>query len=121
MDGLSTTMPGVATGNADADYRVKANAAAEQFEGFFIGQMLKEMRETTAAFAADGSVYKDPVAADMLGMTDRMVADSLSGQHAFGIADAILRQLLPTPAATTTAKTAEPAPAAKADPSSTSR
>jgi peptidoglycan hydrolase FlgJ len=31
----------------------------------------------------------------MLEMADGLVADALSGQRAFGVADAILRQLLP--------------------------
>jgi flagellar protein FlgJ len=79
----------------DADYRAKATAAAEKFESFFIGQMLKEMRSSVSEFAEEGSVFKDPVNADMLGLADTMMADKMSGQHAFGIADAILRQLLP--------------------------
>jgi flagellar protein FlgJ len=86
----------------DADYRTKATAAAEKFESFFIGQMLKEMRSTVSEFAEEGSVFKDPVNSDMLGLADSMVADKMSGRHAFGIADAILRQLLPLNAAPST-------------------
>lgn len=83
----------------DAEFRAKATAAAEKFESFFISQMLKQMRASTAQFADEGSVFKDPINADMLGLADGLLADRMSGQHAFGIADAILRQLLPTPQA----------------------
>jgi flagellar protein FlgJ len=34
----------------------------------------------------------------MQDFADAQVADAMSGQHAFGIADVILRQLLPQPA-----------------------
>jgi flagellar protein FlgJ len=85
---------------ADKDYREKATKAAVQFEGFFISQMLHQMRSGTQEMAGEDSVFKDPVNKDMLDMADTMVADKMAGQRAFGIADAILRQLLPPPAAT---------------------
>ena len=53
------------------------------------------MRDSTKAMAADDSIYKDSINSDMLDMADNMVADQLAGRRAFGIADAILRQLLP--------------------------
>ena len=84
-----------ATPDDDAAYRTKAKAAAEKFESFFISQMLKQMRAGTAQFADEGSVFKDPVNQDMQGMADGLMADQMSGRHAFGIADAILKQLLP--------------------------
>jgi flagellar protein FlgJ len=93
MDRIETSLTKAAT--PEDDYKVKANTAAEQFEGFFIGQMLKEMRAATLAFAPDGSPFKDPVSSGMQDMADKLVADKMAGQHAFGIADAILRQLLP--------------------------
>ena len=64
--------PAGAAGSADpaaAHYRAKATEAAVKFESFFIG--------------------------DMLDMADNLVADQMAGQRAFGVADAILRQLLP--------------------------
>jgi flagellar protein FlgJ len=87
--------------DAEAAFRTKATQAAEKFESFFIGQMLKQMRAGTAQWAAEGSVFKDPVNQDMQGYADGLMADALSGRHAFGIADAILRQLLPVASATT--------------------
>ncbi|HEY4066976.1 MAG TPA: flagellar biosynthesis protein FlgJ [Burkholderiaceae bacterium] len=99
----------------DADYRAKATAAAEKFESFFIGQMLKEMRSSVSEFAEEGSVFKDPVNADMLGLADTMMADKMSGQHAFGIADAILRQLLPAAAASSAPSLNAAAPAVASD------
>lgn len=83
----------------ETEFRAKATAAAEKFESFFISQMLKQMRASTAQFADEGSPFKDPINADMLGLADGLLADRMSGQHAFGIADAILRQLLPAPQA----------------------
>ena len=102
-----------------AAFRSRATEAAEKFEGFFIAQMLKQMRSSSREFAADGSPFKDPVNADMLGMVDGLMADQMAGQHAFGIADAILRQLLPAaaaPAAAGTVAEALAAPPQRAQP-----
>jgi len=80
---------------ADTDYRAQASAAAEKFEGFFVHQMLRQMRASTREWAGEGSAVKDPVNDDMLDLADTLMADKLASQRAFGIADAILRQLLP--------------------------
>lgn len=79
----------------DPIYRAKAVEAAEKFESFFIGQMLHQMRATTRAMADEDSIFKDSINSDMLDMADNVVADKMAGQRAFGIADAILRQILP--------------------------
>ena len=76
-------------------YRAKATEAAVKFESFFIAQSLHKMREATKAMADDDSIYKDSINSDMLDMADNLVADQLAGRRAFGVADAILRQLLP--------------------------
>jgi flagellar protein FlgJ len=81
----------------DPRYVAKATKAALQFEGFFIAHMLHQMRAGTRELAGEDSVFKDRVNSDMLDMADTMVADQMAGQRAFGIADAILRQLLPAP------------------------
>lgn len=86
-------------------YRAKATEAAVKFESFFIAQSLHKMREANRALADDDDSYRDSINSDMLDMADNLVADQLAGQRAFGVADAILRQLLPAPAA-------PPAPAA---------
>ncbi len=96
---------------ADPSYIAKATKAAVQFEGFFISHMLHQMRAGTRAMAGEDSVFKDPVNSDMLDLADTMVAEKMAGQRAFGIADAILRQLLPPPAP----KPAAPAAAAAAE------
>jgi flagellar protein FlgJ len=80
---------------SDAGYRAQAQAAAEKFESFFIAEMMKQMRRSTRELSGDEGLFKDRVHDDMLGLADGLVADALSGQHAFGVADAILRQLLP--------------------------
>lgn len=95
---------------ADAAYRGKATAAAVKFESFFIGHMLHQMREGTRAMSGDDGARHDAINGDMLDMADNLVADKMAGQRAFGIADAILRQLLPPAAAA--APTAPAAPAA---------
>ncbi|MFA9440835.1 hypothetical protein ACDA63_14455 [Uliginosibacterium sp. sgz301328] len=79
----------------DPKYRAKVEAAAEKFESFFIASMLQQMRRTTRELADDDSPSKDPINQDMLEMADARLADVMAGQRAFGIADAILKQILP--------------------------
>jgi flagellar protein FlgJ len=90
--------PAPAPASDDALYRAKATESARKFESFFIGQMMKSMRAGTRAMADEGSVFKDKVNEDMQDLADSLVADQMAGQRAFGIADVILRQLLPAPA-----------------------
>jgi len=111
---LDDTSIAAATPN-DPRYAAKATEAAVKFEAFFISHMLRQMRSGTREMAGEGSVYKDPVNSDMLEMADNLVADKMAGQRAFGIADAILRQLLPagsqaaTPAKSTKSDNIAPA------------
>lgn len=100
----STTLPDAATpedhaavAQADPRYAARATEAAIKFESFFIGHMLHQMRSGTRELAGEDSVFKDPVNSDMLDLADNLVADKMAGQRAFGVADAILRQLLPAP------------------------
>ncbi|MET0266389.1 MAG: rod-binding protein [Duganella sp.] len=88
-DAAGTTDP------ADAAYRAKATQAALKFESFFISQMLHQMRSGTRAIADEDSIFNNKVNQDMLDMADNLVADQMAGRRAFGIADVILRQLLP--------------------------
>lgn len=108
LDQRLRTAPAAATGvvapgsdapAADAQYRAKAKEAAEKFEGFFISQMLRQMRQGNAGIAGEDGVYGKQENRDMLDIADVQLAESLSGLHAFGIADAILRQILPPEAA----------------------
>ena len=94
---LDDRSPG-AVAPADPRYAAKATEAAVKFEAFFISHMLRQMRSGTREMAGEDSVYKDPVNSDMLELADNLVADKMAGQRAFGIADAILRQLLPAAA-----------------------
>ena len=93
----SLPRPGADTSSPADDpvYAAKATKAAVEFESFFIANMLKQMRAGTREMAAEDSVFKDPVNRDMQEMADGMMAKQMAGQRAFGIADAILRQLLP--------------------------
>lgn len=81
----------------DPAYAAKVTKAAVDFESFFISNMLHQMRETTRDIAPDDSPYKDKVNEDMQDMADKLLAGNIANQRAFGVADAILRQLLPTP------------------------
>jgi flagellar protein FlgJ len=55
------------------------------------------MRESTRTIAPDDSPTKDKVNQDMTDMVDDMLARNMAHQRAFGVADAILRQILPAP------------------------
>ncbi|USX23373.1 rod-binding protein [Oxalobacteraceae bacterium OTU3REALA1] len=102
----------------DPAYRAKVSEAAVKFESFFISHMLHQMRSGTRELSSEDSVFKNKVNQDMLDMADNLVADQMAGRRAFGVADVILRQLLPAAAAAPVAvppapKTA-PAPASPA-------
>ncbi|MBQ5963451.1 rod-binding protein [Massilia sp. ZL223] len=79
----------------DPAYVAKATKASVEFERFFVSNMLKQMRSSTREMAGEDSVFKDRVNQDMQDMADDLLAGHLAGQRAFGIADAILRQLVP--------------------------
>lgn len=77
------------------EYRARAQAAAEKFEGYFIAALLRQMRSTTRAIAGEDSLYGRSSSQDMLDMADTLLGDALASRRAFGIADLLLRQLLP--------------------------
>ena len=79
----------------DPAYRAKVTQAAVKFESFFISHMLHQMRSGVKAIADEDSPSNNKINADMLDMADNLVADQMAGRRAFGVADAILRQLLP--------------------------
>lgn len=100
----------------DPAYRAKVTEAAVKFESFFISHMLHQMRSGTRELSSEDSVFKNKVNQDMLDMADNLVADQMAGRRAFGVADVILRQLLPAaapvavqPVPKTAAATASPA------------
>ena len=67
--------------------------AAVKFEAFFVAQMLKQMRQTTAAMAGEDSALNHEVNQAPLAMADDAVAQMLSTRGAFGIADVLVRQM----------------------------
>jgi flagellar protein FlgJ len=85
-----------APASADSAYVKKATQAAVDFESFFIANMLHQMRESAKALAPENSPLKNPINSDMLDMADKLLSGHMAGQRAFGVADAILKQLLPT-------------------------
>jgi flagellar protein FlgJ len=97
---LHAALPAAAPqpGQADAPdpvYAAKATKAAVEFESFFISHMLHQMRESTRTIAPEDSPTKNKVNQDMQDMVDNMLAGNMAGHRAFGVADAILRQILP--------------------------
>ena len=79
----------------DPVYVAKATKAAVEFERFFVSHMLKEMRNSTRAMANEDSVFNNKINQDMQDMADDLLAGNMANNRAFGIADAILRQLVP--------------------------
>jgi flagellar protein FlgJ len=79
----------------DAVQRARVTQAAEQFEGLFIHQMLQQMRKSAEQLGGEDRLFKASSDDALVGFADRMLADSLASQRAFGVADAIVRQLLP--------------------------
>jgi peptidoglycan hydrolase FlgJ len=77
------------------EYRAKAQEAAEKFEAHFVAQVFKQMRRTTREMSDDDGAFATRANDDMLEVADTLVADSIAHQRAFGIADILLRQLLP--------------------------
>ncbi len=71
-----------------------ATQAAPQFESHFIGQMLHEMRRSSRTLSDEGEQPRS--GDDMLDLADTLVADQLARQGAFGIADLLLRQVMPS-------------------------
>lgn len=99
LAGLSATSDAVQQPADSAELtrlRARATEAAVKFEAFFIKQMMKQMRASTAVLADDDSPLKKRVNEDMLELADGLVADAMAGQRAFGIADLMLKQVLPT-------------------------
>ncbi|MFH5254438.1 flagellar biosynthesis protein FlgJ [Burkholderia semiarida] len=84
---------------ADPEYRAKVEQTAVRFEGMFIAQLLGEMRKAAEHLKADNG-FGDRSSEAILEHAHRTVAEAIAGQRAFGIADTLIAQLLPTQAAT---------------------
>ncbi|SCK17645.1 rod-binding protein [Vogesella sp. LIG4] len=80
---------------ANPAYRKQVQDAAVKFEGMFVKQLLHQMRQSNEAFSDKDSIFSNQRDRDMLDFADGQVADSLASQRAFGIADLIVKQLLP--------------------------
>jgi peptidoglycan hydrolase FlgJ len=97
----------IANPQAEQDV-ARLRQAAVKFEAFFVAQMMEQMRKATAALADKDSALNDQVNQAPLAMADNAVADALSAQGAFGIADVLVRQMaggLPQGAAPSTSTT----------------
>jgi flagellar protein FlgJ len=95
LDGAAPDKVAPAADAASPEYVKKATKAAVDFESFFIQNMLHQMRESAKTLAPEDSPTKDPVNSDMMDMADKLLSNHMAGQRAFGVADAILKQLLP--------------------------
>lgn len=89
--GLNSIRPAL---EGQAAMEQAARKAAQQFESHFIAQMLHDMRRSSQALS-DPDGNRPSQGQEMLDLGDTMVADQLATQGAFGIADLLLRQLLP--------------------------
>lgn len=107
---VQTASGSQATDAVDPALRKKAEEAAVKFESFFINQMLRNMRHSVREVASEDSPYKNEINDGMLDMADGQVADKMAQLRSFGIANAILRQILPQPdvASPTAGRTAAP-------------
>ena len=88
-------MPATSATDTDAVARARVEDAAQRFEGLFIHQMLKTMRQAGESLAGDEALFRRDTDNPLLALADQLVADQLAGQKAFGIADLLTRQLLP--------------------------
>jgi len=88
--------------SAADDARVKAQAteAAVKFEAHFVKNLIDQMRKGARALSEDDDDASHRANDDMLDIADGLVADALAQQRAFGIADLMLRQVLPAGQAT---------------------
>ncbi|MGR5095573.1 rod-binding protein [Vibrio maritimus] len=68
-------------------------AAAEQFEALFIQSMLKRMRVATEALSDENNPLSTKSSSLFQGMLDAQLAQSLSQQSHFGLAEMIYQQL----------------------------
>lgn len=80
-------------GSPAAQDLTRLDQAAVKFEAFFVAQMMKQMRQATAALADKDSALNSEVNQAPLAMADMAVADALAAQRAFGIADVLVRQM----------------------------
>ena len=103
---MPAATPQVAAAHSLSDQEVlRLTQAAVKFESFFVAQMMKQMRQATAAMADKDSAMNAEVNQMPLAMADNAVADALASQRAFGIADVLVRQMLGSAAALSTRNT----------------
>ena len=86
---------GAQDASPEAVQRARVAQAAEQFEGLFIHQMLQQMRKSAEQLGGEDRLFKGSADNTLVNLADRMLADALASQRAFGVADAIVHQLLP--------------------------
>lgn len=92
---LSTVQAQPAAAVLQSDQEVeRLTQAAVKFEAFFVAQMMKQMRQATAAIADKDSALNDEVNQMPLALADNAVADAMATQRAFGIADVLVRQMV---------------------------
>ena len=85
--------PAAAVPQSDPEVE-RLTQAAVKFEAFFVAQMMKQMRQATAAIADKDSALNDEVNQMPLALADNAVADAMAAQRAFGIADVLVRQMM---------------------------
>lgn len=84
--------------NFSNDPEIKRQQAAQEFEGYFIHQLLKEMRKTIPKSDLMGeNTFANELYNDML---DQQIASSIAKHGGFGLAKSLLQRSLPPGQAT---------------------
>ena len=95
-DTQAAAKPAAAASAEDQRIRARASDAAVKFEAHFIKQMIGQMRSSTRVLAGEDAEHSSRrINEPMNDLADGLVADSLAEQRSFGIADLILKQVLP--------------------------
>ncbi|HET9644933.1 MAG TPA: flagellar biosynthesis protein FlgJ [Burkholderiaceae bacterium] len=93
QDGAAPVAPaGAGAGATAPPIDARTRSAAEQFESLFIHEMLRHMH-SAARVLRDADGAGDPVNEGLADHADMLLADSLAGRHAFGVADMLLKAL----------------------------
>lgn len=92
---MIAAVPAVSTppGNARKGKTDTLREATEQFEAFFVGYLLKQMRKTTGENG--GLLPVSPAEKTFRDLLDDETAQTLSRTHQMGIADLLFAQLAP--------------------------
>lgn len=70
-------------------------AVAKQFEGLFLQEMMKAIRQTSDAMASEDSPFNSEHQKVFRDMVDAQMSQEMAGRSNLGLSDAIIRQMTP--------------------------